>query len=201
MLTILILWALAFVPSLDAIPISRMINFQKRCNNMLQNPSFESGLSPWLDIVFGPWAQRGVYTSTQGGHDSKSSYLGQSGALVSQTTLTLSQSGLFIPAGTTVDCSAWVASIRPGNVGNMGVELFVDEMSCGAPVSFGTNSWIKVCRIPMMACKLCSMYLQVNGKATVSQDSHTFSIVVFSDVNGPEGSTTWVDDAFVGMGC
>ncbi|KAH3997833.1 hypothetical protein HBI25_099080 [Parastagonospora nodorum] len=181
---ILMLWAFAFAHPINAIPTRPATSIKKRCSNILQNHSFESGLYPWLDIVFGPWAERGVFTSAQGGHNSRQFYLIHSNATVSHGTVALSQSGLSIPSGTTVDCSAWIASNHPGGSDNTSVELFIDEVSCGAPVSLSTHPWIKV-----------------NGKATVSQDSHTFSIVVTSEVTGSDGSTTWVDDAFVGMGC
>jgi hypothetical protein len=186
MSTTFIFWFLALLPFIDAIPTLQAptAGLQKRCNNILQNPSFESGLSPWLDIGFGSWIERSVMTSAQGGHDGKYYYFGQSNAVVSHTSFTLSQSGLSISAGTTVDCSAWVASDRLGNVGSTSVQLFINEASCGGPVYLGTNPWVKV-----------------GGKVTVDQDSHTFSIVVISDVTGSDGSKTWVDDAFVGMGC
>lgn len=186
MLAILLFWVMSCFPVLNAIPTAQtsVSNIQGKCTNILQNSSFEAGVFPWLDIGFGAWDQRGVMTSAEGGRDGRNFYFAQSKAVLSNTTFTLSQSGLTIPAGTTVNCSAWVASKRPGNVGSTSVELFIDETSCGGPVYYGTNPWQKI-----------------GGKVTVSQDSYTFSIVVISDVTGPEGSETWVDDAFVGMRC
>jgi hypothetical protein len=186
MLVVLLIWATSCIPLLNAIPTtqSSVPTVHKNCNNILQDASFETGLSPWLDIGFGAWDQRGVMTSSEGGHHGQNFYYGQSKAVLSNTTFTLSQSALTITAGTTVNCSAWVASKRPGNVGSTSVELFIDEASCGGPVYYGTNPWQKI-----------------GGQVTVSQDSHTFSIVVISDVTGPEGSETWVDDAVVGTSC
>jgi hypothetical protein len=138
----LIFWA--FAHCVNATPIGLATSIEKRCSNILQNPSFESGLYPWLDIVFGPWAKRGVFTSAQGGHNSRQFYLANSDATVSHGTIALSQSGLYIPAGTTVDCSVWVASNHQGDSSNTSVQLFIDEVSCGAPVPLSTHPWIKV---------------------------------------------------------
>jgi hypothetical protein len=186
MFAILLLWSLAFLPFLNAIPTTQLAptNLQKRCTNALQNPSFESGVSPWLAMGFGSWAQRGIYTSNEGGHEGRNFYFGQSNASVADATMTLSQSNLSIPSGTTVDCSTWVASNRPGNRGSTRVEVFLDEVTCGSAVYLGTSGWVKV-----------------GGKMVVSGDSHTLAIVVVSDEAGPEGGQTWVDDALVGMGC
>lgn len=140
----LIFWAFALAQSINAAPTGLPASIEKRCSNILQNPSFESGLPPWLDIVFGPWAKRGVFTSAQGGHNSRQFYLVRSDATVSHGTVALSQSGLSIPAGTAVDCSVWVASDHPGDSSNTSVQLFIDDVSCGAPVSLSTHAWIKV---------------------------------------------------------
>ncbi|KAH7095039.1 hypothetical protein FB567DRAFT_19292 [Paraphoma chrysanthemicola] len=182
MLLTLILWTLSFLPFLAAMPTTPG-PLQKRCTNVLQNPSFESGIDPWLAMAFGSWAQRGVYTSASGGHEGRNFYFGRSNATVASSSLNLSQSGLKIPAGTTVDCSTWVATDRPGNVGNTHVELFVDEQSCGG-VYLGTTGWTKV-----------------GGKVMVSGDSHTFSIIAVSSETGPEGGAIWVDDAVLGTNC
>jgi hypothetical protein len=183
MFAILFLWLLTILPTVNALP-STSAHHQKRCTNALQNPSFESGLSPWLDIAFGSWLQRGVFTSAEGGHTGPNFYFGQSNATVSRTTLTLSQSDISIPAGTTVDCSAWVASNRPGNVGSTRVEVFMDEITCGQAVYMGTNGWVKV-----------------GGNIKVDGDKHSMSIVIVSDATGPEGSKVWVDDGMAGIGC
>jgi hypothetical protein len=177
----LLLWTLSFLPFLAAIPTTPL---QKRCTNALQNPSFEAGESPWLAMAFGSWAQRGVYTSANGGAEGRNFYFGQSNATIADATLTLSQSGLAIPAGTTVDCSTWVASNRPGNMGSTRVEVFLDEQTCGSAVYLGTTGWTKV-----------------GGKIKVSGESHTLAIVVVSDESGPEGGLIWIDDAVVGIGC
>ena len=175
MFTILILWLFA-LPS--ALP-----HQQKRCSNALKNPSFEDGLSPWLDIAFGSWLQRGVFTSAEGGHAGPNFYFAQSNATVSHTTLTLSQSDISIPAGTAIDCSVWIASNRPGNVGSTHIDVFMDQVECGN-ANLGTNGWVKI-----------------GGKINVEGDKHTMSIVIVSDKTGPEGSKVWVDDALAGVGC
>jgi hypothetical protein len=135
-------------------------------------------------MAFGSWAQRGIYTSAEGGHNGRNFYFAESNATVSDTTMTLSQSELSIPSGTTVECSVWVASRRPGNVGSTRVEVFMDQVTCGSAAYLGTNGWQKV-----------------GGKVTVNGDSHTMSIVVLSDETGPEGGQIWVDDASVGIEC
>ncbi|KAH8724613.1 hypothetical protein GQ44DRAFT_256928 [Phaeosphaeriaceae sp. PMI808] len=180
-------WLLASLPFLNAIPTDQLphvAGLQKRCTNALQNPSFESGISPWLEMGFGSWSQRGIFTSAEGGHDGRNFYFGMSNATVADCTLTLSQSNLSIPSGTIIDCSAWVASNRPGNVGSTRVEVFVDQVTCGSAVYLGTTGWVKV-----------------GGKVTVKGDSHTLTIVVVSDESGPAGAQVWVDDATVGIGC
>jgi hypothetical protein len=187
MFAILLLWSLAFIPFLNAIPTTpppTHANIQRSCTNALQNPSFESGITPWLAMAFGSWAQRGVYTSAEGGHSGPNFYFAESNATVSETSITLSQSDFSIPSGTAVECSAWVASRRPGNVGSTRVEVFMDGTTCGSPVYMGTNGWQKV-----------------GGKVTVNGDSHTMSIVIVSDETGPEGGQVWVDDALAGVGC
>ena len=135
-------------------------------------------------MAFGSWAIRGIYTSASGGQEGRNFYFAQSNTTVADATLTLSQSELSIPSATTVDCSAWVASNRPGNVGSTRVEVFLDGATCGSAVYLGTNGWVKV-----------------GGKVTVNGGSHTLAIVVVSDEAGPEGGQIWVDDAMIGIGC
>ncbi|KAF2026807.1 hypothetical protein EK21DRAFT_102978 [Setomelanomma holmii] len=179
----LLLWAFSFIPLLAAIPTTSA-PLQKRCTNALTNPSFESGESPWLAMAFGSWAQRGVYTSPSGGHDGNDFYYGEVNATVADATLTVSQSSLSLQAGSTVDCSAWVASNRPGNTGSTRVEVFLDEKTCGSAVYLGTSGWTKV-----------------GGKITVDGTaSHTFAVVVLSDEAGPDGAMVWIDEAVVGNG-
>lgn len=187
MFTVLLIWALAFLPLLNAIPTPSQESplLPKRCTkNALQNPGFESGEYPWLAMVSGSWAERGVRTSADGGHEGHNFYWGRSNATVQDVTLTLSQSELSIPSGTTVDCSAWVASSRPGNIGATRVEVFLDGITCGSPMYFGTSGWAKV-----------------GGKVVVSGDSHTLAIVIVSDEAGPEGGLVWVDEASLEYGC
>lgn len=184
MFTTLFLWSILFLPFLHAIPTSQPPP-RKRCTNALQNPSFESGLSPWLDMAFGSWAQRGIYTSAEGGHEGRNFYFARSNATVADATLTLSQTDVKLQAGSTVDCSIWVSSNRPGNVGNTRVEVFVDERTCGTAQYMGTNGWLKV-----------------GGSVVVSgTETHTISVVITSGETGEEGGLVWIDDAVVGTGC
>lgn len=184
MLTTILIWSLALLPFLNAIPTTPLSQPMKRCTNILQNPSFESGVSPWLEMGFGSWAARGVYTQASGGHDGRNFYWGQSNATAAESTLSVSQSELQIPSGTTVECSVWVASNRPGNVASTAFEVFLDGVTCGTAINLGTTGWVKV-----------------GGKLAVSGDSHTFTVVVSSDTTGPQGSQVWIDDAVLGAGC
>jgi hypothetical protein len=133
---------------------------------------------------FGAWSTRGIYTSSEGGHDGRNFFYGHSNATIGQATTTVSQSGLNIPAGTTVDCSAWIASSRPGNVGATRVEVFLDGVTCGGVGWFGSNGWEKV-----------------GGQVQVQGDSHTLAVVASSDGAGEDGWSVWIDDVWVGVGC
>ncbi|KAJ4365687.1 hypothetical protein N0V83_008307 [Neocucurbitaria cava] len=114
----------------------------KRCDNKLANPSFESGESPWLAMVTSSWTTRAVYTSAQGGHQGSNFYYGHSNSTI-DSTLTISQSAINIEAGASVECAAWIASSRPGNVGSTRVEVFLDGESCGMQY-LGTTGWTRV---------------------------------------------------------
>lgn len=174
------LWAL--LPIIHALPAPQS-NPQKRCSNLLANPSFESGESPWQTMALGSWETRGIYTSSEGGHEGNNFFYAHTNATVADATMNLSQYGFSIPSGAAVDCSAWIASRRPGNVGATKVQVMLDGQTCGEAY-FGTNGWIKV-----------------GGKVTVGEGPHTMAIVVLSDQAGPDGASVWVDDAFVGSGC
>ncbi|KAF1843867.1 uncharacterized protein K460DRAFT_289919 [Cucurbitaria berberidis CBS 394.84] len=176
--------ALDLVDSPPSLVVRKLHTLSKRCDNKLQNPSFESGESPWLAMVSGSWSTRGVYTSSGGGHHGSNFYYGQSNSTI-DSTLTLSQSEINIPNGATVECAAWIASRRPGNVGSSRVEVFLDGQSCGTEY-LGTTGWTKV-----------------GGKVGVSGDGavHTLAVVVVSDEAGEEGWAVWVDDLWVGIGC
>lgn len=126
---------------------------------------------------------RSIYTSAEGGHDGRNFFFGHSNATIGAATVTLSQSGLSIPAGSTVDCSAWIASSRPENVGATRVDVFLDGSTCGTGY-FGTNGWEKV-----------------GGQVQVQGDSHTLAVVMSSDGAGAEGWSVWLDDLWVGVGC
>jgi hypothetical protein len=157
---------------------------QKRCTNAVANPSFESGLSPYLDMVVGAWESRGVYTSAGGGHTGLNFYYGHSNATV-DSTLTLAQSGLKLPQYGEVEVSAWVASNRPGNVGSTHVEVFLDGVLCGS-TDLGTTGWVKV---------------GGKGTATASkEDGSTIAVVVLSEHASSDGWSVWLDDFFVGSG-
>lgn len=187
MFYILLTWAIACLPFTNAIPTDSLkpSTIEKRCTNVLENPSFESGLSPWLHMGFGSWSTYAVYTSSGGGHDGNNLYYGQSNATKAASTLTVAQSGFSVPAGATVECSAWIASNRPGNSYDTEVQVFLDQVSCGSSLHLGTNGWVKV-----------------GGQVTVSAiDMHTFTIVAISGETGPQGSQVWIDDAMVGTGC
>lgn len=163
---------------------------QPRCINSLQNPSFESGISPWLTIVQGSFTStRGVYTSAGGGRSGANFYYALSNASV-EASLTVSQTGFGIDGGNgrggdgSVDCSAWVASRRPGNVGSTRVEVFLDGVSCGLQY-LGTSGWTKV-----------------GGRVKPGPEStHTVAVVFISDQAGEEGWSLWLDDIVVGQGC
>ncbi|KAF2827651.1 hypothetical protein CC86DRAFT_214484 [Ophiobolus disseminans] len=186
MLTTILIWALALLPFLNAMPTTPLSQpaLEKRCSNVLQNPSFESGVSPWLEMAFGSWASFGVFTQSAGGHDGRNFYWGQSNATAAVSTLSVSQSAVRIPSGTTVECSVWVASSRPGNVASTAVEVFLDGITCGSAAYLGTTGWVKV-----------------GGKITANGDSHTFTVVITSDTTGPQGSQIWIDDAVLGASC
>ncbi|OAL46023.1 hypothetical protein IQ07DRAFT_603433 [Pyrenochaeta sp. DS3sAY3a] len=152
----------------------------KRCtNNALQNPGFEAGIDPWLPMVSGSWATRGVYTAAGGGHSGANFYYGYSNSTI-DTTLTIGQSG--IKASGRVGCGAWVASRRPGNVGSTRVEVFLDGQSCGLAY-LGTTGWTRV------------------GGSVDAQGGElgsTIAVTVFSDEASEEGWSVWVDDVWVG---
>ncbi|CAO2656284.1 Nn.00g050870.m01.CDS01 [Neocucurbitaria sp. VM-36] len=164
-----------------SLPIRETQLLSKRCDNKLQNASFESGESPWLAMVSGSWSTRGIYTSATGGHQGSNFYYAQSNSTI-DSTLTISQSNIDIANGATVECAAWLASRRPGNVGSTRVEVFLDGLSCGMQY-LGTTGWTRV-----------------GGKVSVSGDGaiHTMAVVIVSDEAGDEGWTVWVDDLWVG---
>lgn len=84
-----------------------------------------------------------------------------------------------------MECAAWVASRRPGNVGSTRVEVFLDGHSCGLAY-LGTTGWTRVA-----------------GKVNVSGDGaiHTIAVVAVSDEASEEGWHIWLDNMSVGAGC
>lgn len=171
------------LPRIDSPPPSHHLSTTpKRCTNALSNPSFESGLSPWLDMVSGSFSTRGIFTSADGGQSGQNFYYAHSNATV-DSTLTVSQSGFSVQGGGQVECAAWVASRRLGNVGSTRVEVFLDGVSCGVQY-LGTAGWTRV-----------------GGQVAVTGDVHTLAVVIVSDEAGDEGWTVWVDGLAVGAGC
>ncbi|KAF2851091.1 hypothetical protein T440DRAFT_395160 [Plenodomus tracheiphilus IPT5] len=171
-----------------------------QCPNALQNPSFESNLPPWMDIVTGSFQIRGAYTGLGGGHDGPHFYYARSNSSI-DATIALSQSFTVIPGLTTagagagtgavVECAAWVASFRPGNVGETSVEVFLDGVSCGGARGLGISGWTRV-----------------GGRVGASElgplldgGVHTLVVVVISYGASEEGWQVWVDDVVVGVGC
>ena len=137
-------------------------------------------------MLFGSWSSyRGIYTSPTGGASGSNFYYALSNSTI-DSTLTLSQSGINIPVGVEVECSAMVASRRPGNVGATRVEVFLDGVSCGGARWLGTSGWTRV-----------------GGKVRVGevQGGHTVAVTLVSDEAGEEGWAVWVDDVVVGEGC
>ncbi|KAH7378842.1 hypothetical protein BKA66DRAFT_571625 [Pyrenochaeta sp. MPI-SDFR-AT-0127] len=165
-------------------PPLTLASLARRCENKIQNPSFEYGVDPWLAMVSGSWATRGVYTSGGGGHQGSNFYYGHSNSTV-DSTLTISQSSISIPNGGQVECAAWVASRRPGNIGSTRVEIFLDGQTCGIGY-LGTTGWTRIA-----------------GKVSVSGDGavHTLAVVAISDEASEEGWQFWLDDLSVGVGC
>lgn len=156
----------------------------KRCDNQLQNPSFESGLSPWLTIVQEAWDQRGVYTSPDGGHDGSNFYFAHSNSTIS-STLTIAQSGINLSNGESVDCAAWVALLHPGNVGSTQVDVFLDGETCGS-ANFASTGWTRV-----------GGTVSVNGDGAI----HTMAVVFTSNGASEDGWYLWLDDLVVGADC
>jgi hypothetical protein len=162
----------------------------KRCKNALVNPSFETPvLSPWMDMVTGSWSSRGIYTSSAGGHSGSNFYAATSNSSVVRATLTLSQSYIDLPTGSTVDCYAWVEGNRLS--GRTRVEMFLDQVSCGEAVYMGPGKkgWTKV-----------------GGKVTVQGVAggvgHSVALSVQGDgVENEEGWSVAVDDVGVMVGC
>ncbi|KAL6705286.1 hypothetical protein ACN47E_007096 [Coniothyrium glycines] len=186
-LSLFFFWTLLALPTTSAFPPPRAAPpLAKRCTNLLSNPSFETGIDPWLAMLTGSFTdQRGIYTSSSGGHSGANFYYAHGNSSV-DATLTLSQSGFAIGSAAPgeMECSTWVASRRPGNVGSTRVEVFLDGISCGTQY-LGTTGWTKV-----------------GGKVKPSSDqTHTIAIVVNSDEAGDQGWSLWVDDVTVGQGC
>ncbi|KAF1946716.1 hypothetical protein EJ02DRAFT_218238 [Clathrospora elynae] len=188
-LPVLVLWTLTLLFALSsalALPMDSAdsSSLTKHCTNFLTNPSFEAGELPWLAMVTGSWETRGIWASSSGGHSGSNYYYGLSNSTI-ETSITLSQSGLSISPGQ-VNCSAWVASSRPGNMGSTRIEVYLDDVSCAPAVQVGTTGWMKV------------------GGTVGVQDvegGHTLAVVIVGDVATDEGWSISLDDLSVGSGC
>ncbi|KAF1923604.1 uncharacterized protein M421DRAFT_425664 [Didymella exigua CBS 183.55] len=137
-------WALAcFLSTTIALPATPDIN-PRACVNHLSNPSFETGsLDPWLPIVESAWSpNRGVVPGPTPNGSGKYYYYAQAISTV-EATLTMSQSGIMLPVGSTADCYTWVAGRRSENVTK--VTVFLDGVICGTDeLKVGDTSWKRV---------------------------------------------------------
>jgi hypothetical protein len=144
MIDSLVLWAVAsFFLAASALPATANI-IPRACTNNLQNPSFETGnLDPWLPIVQSAWsADRGLYPTSPPDVRGKYYYYAHATSTV-ESSLTMSQSGVMLPIGSTVDCYAWVAGSRSENVTT--VTVFLDGITCGTlELKPGFESWHRV---------------------------------------------------------
>lgn len=154
----------------------------RTCTNHLINPSFETGsISPWLPIVTSAWSTRGVFANPFT-HSGTHHYYAHSASTI-ESTLTLSQSGISAPVGSSVECYAWLASKR--NEGVTSVEVFLDGVSCGTMAFDGSVRG----------------YRRVGGSVGViggvAGMGSTIAIVATSESAGEEGWEVWIDDVGV----
>ncbi|KAF3005006.1 hypothetical protein E8E13_008710 [Curvularia kusanoi] len=165
--------------------------------NRLTNPSFESGaLDPWLPIVQSSWSPtRGVIslspnspsnTPNPATHSGNYAYYAHSLA-TTPSSLSLSQSGLDISVGKTVDCYAWVRGKR--STGVMNVEVWLDGVRCGVEVELGAGEeeWVRVGG-------------EVEVLGGVDGTGSSVAVVVSGEGSGEEGWEVWIDDLGV-VGC
>ncbi|KAF3047645.1 hypothetical protein E8E12_011159 [Didymella heteroderae] len=181
MFYIIAVWALAcffaVVAALPAIPN----NIPRACTNDLQNPSFETGnLDPWLPIVQSAWsADRGVYPRLSPDNRGKYYYYAHAVSTV-ESSLTMSQSGIMLPVGSTVDCHTWVAGSRSENVTT--VTVFLDGVTCGTlELKPGDDDWHRV----------GSKVKVVGG---VPGAGSTMAVVAMSKGAGDDGWDIYIDD-------
>ncbi|KAH9879944.1 hypothetical protein J1614_001968 [Plenodomus biglobosus] len=177
--------------------------------NALQNPSFESSLSPWLDIVTSSFSTRGVFSGGGGGHTGPHFYYARSNSS-GEATLTLSQSFVWgeLGAGSVggakakgevegelegaadIECSAWISSFRPGNIGFTHVEVFLDGVRCGDVRRLGTSGWTRV-----------GGRVGAGEVGVADGGVHSLAVVIVSYGASEEGWQVWVDDVVVGVAC
>ncbi|KAF3049197.1 hypothetical protein E8E11_000757 [Didymella keratinophila] len=180
MLQSITLWAVAsFFPATSALPATP--NIPRACINKLRNPSFETGnLDPWLPIVQSAWStDRGLYPRLSPNSFGKYYYYAHATSTV-ESSLTMSQSGVMLTMGSTVDCYAWVQGSRSENV--TAVTVFLDGMTCGAlELKPGDDSWHRV----------GSKVKVVGG---VPGTGSTMAVVAMSMGSGEDGWDIYIDD-------
>lgn len=173
----------SFTIAASALPTTQN-NFPRACTNMLQNPSFETGsLGPWLPIVQSAWSpDRGVYPRSS--PDVRGRYYYHAHALATvESSLTMSQSGVAISEGSTVDCYAWVSGSRSENVTT--VTVFLDGLTCGTlDMKPGDEDWHRV----------GSKVKVVGG---VSGSGSTMAVVAVSKGAGEDGWDISIDEVGV----
>lgn len=181
MLLAVALWAVAsFSVAASGLPAAPN-NIPQACVNNLQNPSFETGnLDPWLPIVQSAWStNRGIYPSSSPDVHGKYYYFAHAISTV-ESSLTMSQSGVMLPVGSTVDCSGWVKGSRSENVTT--VTLFLDGVTCGTlELKPGDESWHRVGS-------------QVRVMGGVPGAGSTMAVVAMSKSAGEDGWDIYIDD-------
>lgn len=92
----------------------------------------------------------------------------------------MSQSGIMLPVGSTVDCYAWVAGWRSENVTK--VTVFLDGVTCGtAELQVGDEDWKRV-----------GSKVKVRGGAPGM--GSTMAVVATSKSAGDDGWDILIDD-------
>ncbi|KAH9862169.1 hypothetical protein IAQ61_010372 [Plenodomus lingam] len=164
--------------------------------NALQNPSFESDLPPWMDIVTSSFVTRGVFTSPDNrAHSGAHFYYAMSNSSV-DASLTLSQGfgGVALAPDTqSIQCTAYLASSRPDNLGFLSVELFLDGVRCGEARRLGTTGWTRVGGLVGLQ--------EIGGLEGWRAGGHSLAVVIIGYGAGGEGWEVWVDDVVVGRAC
>ncbi|KAJ4984787.1 hypothetical protein SVAN01_09745 [Stagonosporopsis vannaccii] len=183
MLATILVGLFVFYPSVAAALPGVPKSNQRTCTNHVVNPSFETGsTTPWLPIVESAWSTRGVFADPFT-HSGTHHYYAHATSTV-DSSFTLSQSGVDVPVGSTVDCHAWVASKR--SEGATRVEVFLDGLSCGAgQLGVGEQGWKRV-----------GGKIKAVGAGNGMVGS-TIAVVATSKSAGDEGWEIWFDDVGV----